>query len=64
VLIGDVTAFTVQTYNESNTALSATLSGAACDPIRRIMVTITTQRAGVTQTLRTKLFVRSTMEGA
>ena len=32
--------------------------------IRRIRVQITVQRSGVSETLRTKLFIRSTMSGA
>lgn len=64
ILQGNVMAFSVQTYNESNTALAATLSGAACDPIRRVRVSITIQRAGMSETLRTKVYLRSTMEGA
>lgn len=62
-LLKDVTAFSVQAYDESNTALAASLSGAACDPIRRLELDLTLQRAGATATLRTKLFIRSTMSG-
>ncbi|MCH8824966.1 MAG: prepilin-type N-terminal cleavage/methylation domain-containing protein [Planctomycetes bacterium] len=62
-LLDDVTAFSVQTYDESNTDLAATLTGAACDPIRRISLDLTLQRAGATATLRTKLFIRPTMIG-
>jgi prepilin-type N-terminal cleavage/methylation domain-containing protein len=64
VLQSDVTAFTVQTYNESNTALGTSLSGSGCDPIRRVSLTITVSRGGVTHTVRSKVFVRSTMINA
>lgn len=64
VLLGDVTAFTVATYNESNTALSASLSGTGCDPIRRVSVSITLTRHGATEMLRTKVFLRCTVSGA
>ena len=64
ILLDNVTAFSVQTYDESNTALSASLSGSGCDPIRRIQVQITLVRAGVTETLRSRLYLRGTMEGA
>jgi prepilin-type N-terminal cleavage/methylation domain-containing protein len=64
VLLEDVTGFTVQTYNESNAALGASLSGSACDPIRRISITVTIQRSGITETLRTKVFLRNTLDGA
>jgi len=62
-ILDDVAAFTVQTYDESNAALAATLTGGACDPIRRIELDLTLQRGGVSTSLRTKLFVRSTMSG-
>ena len=63
VLQSNVTAFGIQAYNESNTAMAATLSGTNCDPIRRLLITITVQRNGVTESLRAKLFVRETMVG-
>jgi prepilin-type N-terminal cleavage/methylation domain-containing protein len=64
IILQNVTAFTIQTYNESNAALGATLSGAACDPIRRVSIQITASRNGVTETLRTKVFLRCSMKGA
>jgi prepilin-type N-terminal cleavage/methylation domain-containing protein len=64
ILLGDVTAFTVQTYDESNAALAASLSGSGCDPIRRIQIQITMQRNGVTESLRNKIFLRCMVEGA
>jgi hypothetical protein len=62
-LLSGVTSFSIQCYNESNAALAATLSGAACYPIRRIQVQISCQRDGVTETVRTRLFIRETMSG-
>lgn len=62
-LLKDVAAFSIQAYDESNNALAATLTGAACDPIRRLAIDLTLQRAGATATLRTKLFIRTTMSG-
>ena len=64
ILLDSVTAFSVQTYDESNTALAATLSGSGCDPIRRVQMQITLTRAGVSETLRSKIYLRCTMEGA
>ena len=63
VLLSDVTALSVQTYDEDNTALAATLTGAQCDPIRRVYVEVTMQRSGVSQSLSSKVFLRSTMRG-
>ena len=63
-LLKDVTAFTLQTYDDSNAALGATLSGAQCYPVRRIQITMTITRNGVSQTLRSKVYLRSLMEGS
>ncbi len=63
VLLDDVSALSMTTYDESNTALAASLTGVACDPIRRVALEVTLQRHGVSETLRTKLFIRSTMSG-
>lgn len=63
-ILENVTAFTIACYNESNTALAATLSGAATQPIRRIEVSVTVSRQGQTETLRTRVFIRSLMSGA
>jgi hypothetical protein len=59
-----VSAFVVEAYDESNARLGGTLSGSACDPIRRLSISLTLQRAGVLETLRTKVFLRCTVEGA
>lgn len=63
-LLDDVSAFTVQTYDESNAALGASLTGDACDPIRRIAITLTVTRNGQSATLRSRVFIRSLMSGA
>lgn len=62
ILAEDVTDFTVQTFNESGAALPTTLSGAATPAVRRVTLTITISRSGVTHTLRSSAFVRSTIE--
>lgn len=63
-LLTDVTAFTLDAYNESNAAVTLPVTNSACDVIRRVQVSITLQRSGVTARLRTKLYLRCTMEGA
>lgn len=63
-LANSVTGFVVQGYDEANTALAASLSGAACDSVRRLSVTLTASRAGITESLRTKVYLRCTMEGS
>lgn len=62
-LLNNVSSLTIQCYDESNTALAASLSGSACNSIRRIAITITLTRDSITTTLRTKVFLRSTMSG-
>ena len=63
ILLSDVTGFTLGTYDESNDLLPSSLSGAACDPIRRVEISITLTRQSVSETLGTKLLIRSTMSG-
>lgn len=60
----DVSAFSIACYNESSTGLASSLSGSACYPIRRIEVSITLTRTGVSQSLRSRFFVRSCVSGA
>jgi type II secretory pathway pseudopilin PulG len=63
-LLEDVSAFTITAYDESNAAIAAPKSGSGCDAIRRLAIEVTLTRYGVSETLRTKVFLRSTMEGA
>ena len=63
-LLNNVTSFTIATYDESNAALAATLSGASTRAIRRVEFQATVSRDGVTETLRMRAFIRSTMSGA
>jgi prepilin-type N-terminal cleavage/methylation domain-containing protein len=62
-LLSNVSGFSVQCYNESNTALATTLSGVACQPIRRIGLTLTVSHDGQPDTIRSKFFIRSAMAG-
>ena len=64
VLLSDVTAFTVLTYDQDDNPLAAPMSGAACDDIRRVALNVTVQRNGVSESLRTRVFIRSMMSGA
>ena len=60
----NVTSFSLACFDENNSALAANLSGSATQAIRRIQVNVTVSRQGVTQSLRTRAFIRSTMSGA
>lgn len=62
-LISGVTAFSLRCFNESNAALAATLNGSAAADVRRIEVTLTASREGLTDTLRTRVYLRCTMSG-
>ena len=64
VLLSDVSAFEIQTYDESNNALNQPRQAARCDSIRRVRIRLTVTRHGESETLRTKVFLRSTMAGA
>ena len=54
----NVSAFTIQTYDGANAALPASPSAAQIDTIRRIQITLTASSNGLTETLRTKVYVR------
>lgn len=64
ILMTDVTSLVVRAYDENNNALASSLSGAGCDDIRRLSVEVTARRGVVDETLRTRVFIRSTMSGA
>jgi prepilin-type N-terminal cleavage/methylation domain-containing protein len=63
VLLEDVSAVTLRAFDESNAALAVSLSGTACDAIRRVSVSITMTRQGRSETLRAKVFLREAMRG-
>ena len=63
-LLTDVSALTISIFDEDNVDLGVTCSAATCDPVRRVGVDVTTSRNGATESLRFKVFIRSTMSGA
>jgi len=63
VLLKAVSSFQITAYDEENQALAGSLTGAACDAIRRVVVSIATEDRGVIEKLRTKVFIRSTRLG-
>ena len=69
VLLSHVSAFTLAYSDESNAEVSVPVGGSllsadgSVDPVRRISITITTSDQAVTASLRTKVFLRSLMEG-
>jgi type II secretory pathway pseudopilin PulG len=63
-LLQNVTSFVVSTYDDSNTALGATLSGSGTNPVRRIQLQMTISRNGATQSLRSRVYLRGLMAGS
>lgn len=63
-LARNVTAFSVSAFDQSGGALAANLSGSALDAVRTIEVSLTVSRSGLTETLRTRVFLRSMQQGA
>ena len=63
VLLSDVTAFAISVYNQDNAAIVGDISGTDCDLIRRVMLDVTVSRHNVSESLRSKVFIRSTMSG-
>ena len=63
VLLNNVTALSIKAYDEDNVEMASSLNGANCDDIRRLEVSITASRDGITEHLRTKVYLRCTMAG-
>jgi prepilin-type N-terminal cleavage/methylation domain-containing protein len=63
-LLTGVTSFSIQCYDEAGTALGTNLNASASQNVRRIQVQVTASKDGATETLRTRVFIRCTMEGA
>ncbi|MFN9973951.1 MAG: type II secretion system protein [Phycisphaerae bacterium] len=63
-LVGDVSDFQVRAFDQSNAAMATALSGDECDPVRRLQFTLTLSRNGVSETVRTRVFLRCMMSGA
>ena len=63
-LLTDVTSFSIAAYNQDNASLGLPLDDAGSDTVRRIKVTVTITRNGISETLRTLALIRATMDGA
>lgn len=63
VLLKDVSAFSVAAFDESNVPLAGTIVIADIAPVRRLEVSITVSRGGCSETLRSRFFLRSVVEG-
>ncbi len=63
-LLGNVSALSITAFSDVNAALGASLSGSQCNSIRRVALSMTVTRQGVSDTLRTKVFLRCALAGA
>jgi len=63
-MLRNVSSFAIQCYDQDGTALATSLSGSGIDPVRRVQITVTVSKNGLSETLRTRVFLRNTMQGA
>lgn len=64
ILLRDITSFSVQAFDESNAVLPTFILDADTETVRRIEFDATIERNGVSERLRSRVFIRSTMAGA
>ncbi|MBY0312652.1 MAG: prepilin-type N-terminal cleavage/methylation domain-containing protein [Phycisphaerales bacterium] len=64
VLAPDITTFSLLGFDSTNTALPASPSAPQIATLRRIQITISATRNGITETLRTKVFIRELASGS
>jgi prepilin-type N-terminal cleavage/methylation domain-containing protein len=61
VLLRDVTGFSIDAFDASNSPMADTLSGDGADPVRRLSLEVTAARGRASATVRTKIFLRCMM---
>lgn len=59
VLLADVSTLTFEAFDEHSDPIALPIAGGACDPVRRLAITLTVTRNGASETLRTRVFLRS-----
>jgi prepilin-type N-terminal cleavage/methylation domain-containing protein len=64
ILLRNVQSLQIGATNQSGVALSLPLNGTSCDSVRCISIRLTVSREGVSDTLRTRVFIRSLVTGA
>lgn len=64
VLAPEITTFSLLGFDSTNTALPASPSAPQIATLRRIQITISATRNGITETLRTKVFIRELASGS
>lgn len=63
-ILADAVDLSIQAYDENNNELASHLSGSSTEAVRRIAVSVTVERQGIQEKLRTKVFLRCMMQGA
>ncbi len=63
-ILTDATSLIIRAYDENNLYLCPPLTLAACAPIRRIEFTLGVTRSGVSDALRSKVYLRAAMAGS
>lgn len=63
-LLEDVAQFSIACLDDDAAALPAALMGAETEAVRRISITMALQKSGVTESLRTTIFLRAATTGA
>lgn len=58
IIATNISSLTIQTYDGANTAISASPTAAEIATIRRIQVTLVATSGGMTETLRTTVYIR------
>ncbi|MDX2115856.1 MAG: hypothetical protein SFZ24_09610 [Planctomycetota bacterium] len=58
-ILSDVTAFTVQPFDEDNQPIATPVSALNLPLVRRVRLSVTVSRQGVSETLSTKVFLRA-----
>lgn len=62
-ILADTTSLSIRCFDENNSLLAANLTPPASDAVRRIEVSVAVQRGGLSDSLRTRVYLRCTMEG-
>ncbi len=64
VLLRNVQSLVLDATDQSGVTLALPRNGSACDSVRSISITLSVAREGVSDTLRTSVFIRSLVTGA
>lgn len=63
-LASNITSLAIQTYDLDNEELDSTLDDDECQEVQRVQVTLTAQRSNITESLRSRVFLRCVASGA